>query len=115
MFVGLSRVRKRLVLNLPPCHVTAVQQQAADGQLTARGVSLTLPGATYPICLAFALINALAKRQASNVMVASKHVMNLHKTAITQCLDSGMGFTDTQNDEGLGACFSEKYIIHSLI
>ena len=44
-------------------------------------------------------------------MVASKHGMNLHKTAITQCLDSGMGFSDTQNDEGLGACFSEKYII----
>ena len=28
-------------------------------------ISLTLPGATYPIRLAFALINALAKRQAS--------------------------------------------------
>ena len=40
VFVGLSRVRKRLVLNLPPCHVTAVQQQAADGQLTARGKGL---------------------------------------------------------------------------
>ena len=39
-FVGLSRVRKRLVLNLPPCHVAAVQQQPADGQLTARGKGL---------------------------------------------------------------------------
>ena len=38
--VGLSRVRKRLVLNLPPCHVAAVQQQPADGQLTARGKGL---------------------------------------------------------------------------
>ena len=46
-------------------------------------------------------------------MVASKHGMNLHKTAITQCLDSGMGFSNTQNDEGLGACFSRStsYII----
>ena len=40
VFVGSSRVRKRLVLNLPPCHVTAVQQQPADGQLTARGKGL---------------------------------------------------------------------------
>ena len=40
VFVGLSRVRKRLVLNLPPCHVAAVQQQPADGQLTARGKGL---------------------------------------------------------------------------
>ena len=40
MFVGLSRVRKWLVLNLPPCHVTAMQQQPADGQLIARGKRL---------------------------------------------------------------------------
>ena len=29
-----------IVLNLPLCHVTAVQQQPADGQLTARGKGL---------------------------------------------------------------------------
>ena len=37
---GLIARAERLVVNLPPCHVTAVQQQPADGQLTARGKGL---------------------------------------------------------------------------
>ena len=38
--VSLFRVRKRLVINLPPCYVTPVQQQPTDGQLTVRGKGL---------------------------------------------------------------------------
>ena len=40
VLIQQAHVRKRLVLNLPPCHVAAVQQQPADGQLTARGKGL---------------------------------------------------------------------------
>ena len=35
--VSLLCMRKQLVLNLTPCHVTPAQQQPANSQLTARG------------------------------------------------------------------------------
>ena len=60
-------------------------------------ISLTLPGTTYPICLAFALINALAKQQTSKPSTGKVKCGN-RQTSISDQFDTPWSYIGSEQE-----------------